>query len=398
MFANLERLARFMDEQGLDGLVATTIENVYYLTGVAAVGLEIFPHTGQAYAVVTRDALDKPHFVASRCDIDQALDAAVEIAGAIGYGVFYRELPEGVELTEGEKKLAAASVDAPVVPTPMDALVETLRRAGLAEARVGIDEDGVAHGYLDRLRGKLPRLDIREASHSLRWARKVKTEREVRSVTAAAAVAEVGIRAVCSVARPGVTELELVREFERAVAGTGGRAKFSHIKIGRGGVAGQTRPRNVALRRGDSIWFDVGCVVDGYWADIARVVNLGEPPEKLRRYYAAMKAGCDRAFAEAKPGMTGGELFALTVEAVHEAGVPHYRRNHVGHGIGVELYDRVNITPENEDVLEEGVIVNIETPYYEFGLGAVQVEDPFLMTADGNTLLTTLDRDLTVLD
>ncbi|MFE0592830.1 M24 family metallopeptidase [Micromonospora echinospora] len=398
MFANLDRLARFMDEQGLDGLVATTIENVYYLTGIAAVGLEIFPHTGQAYAVVTRDALDRPRFVASRCDVDQALDASVEIADAIGYGVFYRELPDGVALTDREKKLVATSVDAPVVPTAMDALVETLRRAGLTEARIGLDEDGVAHGYVDALRQRLPRLDVRMASTSLRWARKVKTEREVRSIATAAHVAEIGIQAVNALAAPGVTERELVREFERAVAGAGGRAKFSHIKIGRAGVWGQTRPSDVALRRGDAIWFDVGCVVDGYWADIARVVNLGEPPEKLVRYYAAMKAGCDRAFEEAKPGMTGGELFRLVVDAVHEAGVPHYRRNHVGHGIGVELYDRVNITPENEDPLEEGVVVNIETPYYEFGLGAVQVEDPFLMTADGNTMLTTLNRDLIVLD
>ncbi|WDZ82180.1 M24 family metallopeptidase [Micromonospora cathayae] len=398
MFANLERLARFMDEQGLDGLVATTIENVYYLTGVAAVGLEIFPHTGQAYAVVTRDALDKPHFVASRCDIDQALDAAVEIAGAVGYGIFYRELPDGVELTDREKKLVATSVDAPTVPTPLDALVETLRRAGLDGARIGLDEDGVGHGYPDALREKLPGLDVHFVSQALRWARKVKTAREVRSITAAAAAAEVGIKAVNALARPGVTELELVREFERAVAGVGARAKFSHIKIGRGGVAGQTRPSNVALRRGDAIWFDVGCVVDGYWADIARVSCLGEPSDKLVRYYAAMKAGCDRAYAEAKPGMTGGELFDLTVDAVHQAGVPHYRRNHVGHGIGVELYDRVNVTPGNTDDLEEGVVVNIETPYYEFGLGAVQVEDPFLVTATGNQLLTTLDRDLIVLD
>ena len=69
-------------------------------------------------------------------------------------------------------------------------------------------------------------------------------------------------------ARPGVTERELVREFDRTVAGAGARPKFTLIKIGRSGVAGQARPSDVELRRGDAIWFDVGLIYQGYWSDI----------------------------------------------------------------------------------------------------------------------------------
>jgi Xaa-Pro aminopeptidase len=110
-----------------------------------------------------------------------------------------------------------------------------------------------------------------------------------------------------------------------------------------------------------------------------------------------MLTGEERALAEAQPGMSGGELFDLTVEAVREAGVPLYRRNHVGHGIGVEAYDRVLIAPGNADRLEEGTVVNIETPYYEFGLGAIHVEDPFVVRKDKNELLTSLSRQFTVI-
>lgn len=398
MAPNTERLVRRMDELGADALVATTLENVRYLTGVSSVSLEIFPHTGECAAVVSRDRPDRPYLVSSRCDLDQALDSTADLAGAVGFGEFHREAAgrEGLDVRQVE--LGRLWRTGPVPATAADALVGVLRGSGLDTARISLDTGSLRAGTFDSLAEALPRARLRtDGADLLRWTRKVKTEPEARSLAAAAAVAEEGIRAVAGIAAPGVTERDLVREFERAVVGAGGRPRFSHIKIGAGAVLGQTRPTGARLSQGDAVWFDVGCVLDGYWADIARVVTLGEPAPRVRAYYDAMLAGADRALAAAEPGMTGKELFDITVEAVRAAGVPHYRRNHVGHGIGVEVYDRVLIAPDNDDVLEEGTVVNIETPYYEFGFGAVQVEDPFVVRSTGNELLTTLDRGLGVI-
>lgn len=396
MPANLARLTARMDRLGLDAVVATTYENVYYLTGIPSVALEVFPHTGQFYAVLIRDRPDQVRLVTSRCDADQVRDALPPVASAVGYGTFYRERGEDAVLDEDEEALWRIAVDGPAPATALDGLVHTLRAAGLERARIAVDEEGVPHGYLDALREAAPGADIRLGSEVLRWTRKVKTAEEIRRLEAVAALTERGIRAVTAAARPGVTQRELVREFETTVVAGGARPKFTLIRFGRGGVAGQATSRE-PLRHGDSLWLDVGCVLDGYWSDIARLYSLGEPSDRLARYHAAMVAGEERALAEARPGMTGKELFDLAMEAVREAGVPHYRRHHVGHGIGVEIYDPVLITPDNDDRLEEGTVVNFETPYYEFGLGAVQIEDPFVVTADGNRLLTTLERRLTVI-
>jgi Xaa-Pro dipeptidase len=370
---------------------------VYYLTGVSSVALEVFPHSGQFYAVVTRDRPGHVRLVTSRCDADQVQDVLPPVASAVGYGTFYRETGEDAVLTDEEKALWRIAVDGPAPATALDGLVHTLRQAGLDRARIAVDEEGVPHGLLDALREAVPGADVRLGSHVLRWTRKVKTAEEIRRLTAVAALTEQGIRAVTAAARPGVTQRELIRAFEETVVSAGARPKFAMIRFGRGGVAGQASSRE-PLRRGDSLWLDVGCVLDGYWSDIARLYSLGEPSERLARCHAAMVAGEERALAEARPGMAGKKLFDVTVEAVREAGVPHYRRHHVGHGIGVEIYDPVLITPDNDDCLEEGTVVNFETPYYEFGLGAVQIEDPFVVTSQGNRLLTTLERRLTVID
>jgi Xaa-Pro aminopeptidase len=68
----------------------------------------------------------------------------------------------------------------------------------------------------------------------------------------------------------------------------------------------------------------------------------------------------------------------------------------VGHGIGIETYDLPILTPSTEIPLEAGMIFEVETPYYEFGLGGAFIEDTVLVTEGEARILTTLDRDLIV--
>ncbi|MHC0432279.1 M24 family metallopeptidase [Streptomyces sp. O3] len=392
-----QRLARHLDEAGLDALVATSAENVLYLTGISSVGGQNHPYSSRALAVVTRDRTDAPYFASSSGDVDQFLDASTALSGVVAYGTFHRILPDGLELTSREERFREIGVDTPPAPDALAALVRMLTDAGYDRARIGVDENAAPLGFLERLGEALPGSEVRPAAAVLQQVRKAKSEAEVRRIGESAAIAESGIRAALGIAAEGVTERDMTREFETAVARAGGRPRFTLIKFGRNGVLGQTRPTDTPLRRGDSIWFDVGCTHQGYWSDIARTASFGEPSPRLVATYEAMLAGEQAALEAAKPGMTGGELFDLTVEAVRDAGVPHYRRHHVGHGIGAEIYEPVLITPGNQDVIEAGTVVNSETPYYEFGLGGVHVEDPFVVTPDGNQLLTTLDRSLIVI-
>jgi Xaa-Pro aminopeptidase len=82
---------------------------------------------------------------------------------------------------------------------------------------------------------------------------------------------------------------------------------------------------------------------------------------------------------------------------VREAGIPHFRRHHAGHGIGIEPYEPPFLTETSEEILEEGMVLNVETPYYEMGFGGVQLEDTIVITNDGYRPLTKLNRDLLVL-
>lgn len=398
MLIHTERLLAKMDEDGLDGLVATTQPNVLYFAGFSSLALSGFPYDAQVYAVITRSEPTRPVVVTSTVELDQMLDGHAR--DAVRFGTFYREpAAAGIELEADERWLQQVAMAAEPAAGPLEGLAAALQRLGLAEQRVGIDELGFMPGFFEKIGEQFPRARFSRASSLLRWVRKVKTPEEIRRLRRTAHVVENAIQAAAGIAREGTTEVELSREFLRSIVSQGGLPEFTLIRFGRNAVAGQRQPSRTPLQKGDTIWFDVGATVDGYWADLARIYSLGEPSPRARQIYAALLAGEERGMAQTRVGMTGGELFDVTMEATRQASHAAYRRHHVGHGIGAEVYEAPILRPGNQDTVEEGSVINIETPYYEFGLGALHVEDPYVVRADGNhEWLTTLGRELHVLE
>lgn len=402
MLVNVKRLQARMDEEGLDGIVAATLPNVHYFAGFWSLALSGFPYEGQCYAVVTRDEPDQPVVVSSTVELDQVQDgiaAGFPIKDTVNFGTFYREGPFlDVTLSEEEQYLKTISMEREALDGPLPALVAALQKVGLTGKKVGLDELGLRPDVRAGLSEALPGTTFENASALLRWVRKVKTPEEICRLRAVVKITEHAILAASAIARRGVTEYEVAREFERSIVSQGGRPQFSLIRFGRNAVAGQRVHSRTELQEGDVIWFDTGVLYDGYWSDIARGFSLGEPHERAAKIYQAMVDGEESGIAQTRVGMTGGDLFDITMAATRAAGAPHYRRHHVGHGIGSEVYEAPLLAPGNSDVIEAGSVINIETPYYEFGLGALHVEDPYVVREDGNhELLTTLPRTLQIL-
>src|SRR5207245_2054149 len=90
---------------------------------------------------------------------------------------------------------------------------------------------------------------------------------------------------------------------------------------------------------GDIIRFDIGCRAEGYYSDIARTAIFGEASPKQRDYYRAILEGERQAIDQVRAGVTANAIFVTAVEATRKAGIAHYRRHHVGHAIGLDVYD-----------------------------------------------------------
>ena len=225
----------------------------------------------------------------------------------------------------------------------------------------------------------------------------MKSAEELKRLERSLEITEKACKKAMESIREGVTELEIHQVFRRTIAeedavpvidsvGAGSHSGFPHVRAG-----------DYKVRKGDLIRFDIGCICNYYHSDTARNAVVGEPNGKQRTYYQAIKAGADRALELVRPGARASEIFEEAVKRVREAGIPHFRRTHVGHGIGIECYDPPFLSPISDHILEEGMVVNIETPYYEMGFGGLAVEDTLVVTKDGYRLLTKAKCDVFVL-
>ena len=393
MIINVPRAQRVLSEKGLDGLLAATnIPNVFYLSGVW--------RQGDLAAAAPLKGLDRPWVAIPRSEVDYLEDSPVRPAGVATYGTFYRELDETAALTGREERIKALGIDLEPVGSFLEGVVSILASAGLGKGTVGYDERGLDPALVPKIERELPGLALRPAMAVFREIRMIKTPLEIERLEKAVGITEAAITEAVLLAGEGLGEREMALAFEVGQLKRGGRPNMAHVGFGRSGALGMYNFPEDKLAKGDLIRFDVGCVYRGYLSDTARTFSWGKPADKAAAYYDALLAGQDRALGMVGPGATGDEIFNATVQEVRRRGIPHYNRQHVGHGMGLALggYDGPRLAPGDHAPLEPGMVLAVEAPYYELGLGGLQVEDTVLVTEDGCRRWTAMSRNLEILE
>jgi Xaa-Pro aminopeptidase len=85
--------------------------------------------------------------------------------------------------------------------------------------------------------------------------------------------------------------------------------------------------------------------------------------------------------------------------AAIEAGGQGERFGHgLGHGVGLEVHERPRLSQRSDDVLAAGHIVTVEPGVYLPGDFGVRIEDLVVVIDDGAEILSTVSKELTVVD
>jgi Xaa-Pro aminopeptidase len=388
------RARRLLADAGVDAVLAGTLENVYYLSQVWSENFEVLPHRTQLYALLTAQRVERPTLISGVEEAANIYDAIEDELDVYFAGRFFRFVEEQSELSELSRYVwSHVSADA-AYPTLPEAAVAAIRDAGLTGGTIAYDERGIFPENLEAIRKPLPTVSFVPGSELLRRIRAVKTDEEQARLRRSAEITESGIAAALDITAEGVRESDLIDAFEQRVLGEGARLRFAQIAFGERGATGYVMNRNARLSRTDIIRFDVGCSFRGYQSDIARNFSLDEPSAKAQRLHAAMLEGEEAAVAALKPGRPVREVVAQAIETIRAAGVDGYDRHHIGHGIGLDVYDFPILASSTEDLVEAGMVVAVETPYYELGFAGLHPEDPVLVTATGGEYLTRSSRRL----
>jgi methionyl aminopeptidase len=198
----------------------------------------------------------------------------------------------------------------------------------------------------------------------------IKTPDQIEAMATAGSVQARCLKMLRSKARPGVTTAELDEAAERFIASQGAKPSFLGYRGFPGSICASPNsmvvhgiPGDYELRRGDVLSLDVGVTKDGWVADAAITLPIGEVTSEAKHLLetteAALHAGAERA----RPGNHLGDISHAIQRRVESEGLSIIR-SLVGHGVGRDMHEDPQVPnygePGRGPELEAGMVLAIE--------------------------------------
>jgi Xaa-Pro aminopeptidase len=387
----IERIAAAITEAGFDAIVCTLPKNVLMLTGY-------WPIVGTAIALATKEG--QVFLIAPEDERDLYEDTGVNKVIPFAPG----SLDRTTTLLEDVRP----------------AFAEAVRELRLDRATIGIETKPASEqasyiamnlygfGILALLRQTIGELFTRRpADDLLSRERSVLTTYEQERVRLACAIARQAFEAGAKCLDAGMTEIEAAQYFEvplstYAIAAETVKRAGGHVACMAGTHSGNAygsfaRSTRAVIGAQDLILTHCNSHADGYWTDITRTYFRGELPKRARQMYEATleasKAGVDAV----KPGVNASDVDKAVRNVLSERGFGEQFKHGTGHGVGFAAIDHraiPRIQPNSSDVLESGMIFNIEPGIYFEDYGGIRLCDMVLVTQTGAEVLTPFHHTL----
>jgi Xaa-Pro aminopeptidase len=316
-----------------------------------------------------------------------------------------------LSLSRYQKKLRGEGIKRPGVGDVIPAL---LRERGIRRVVVpqdfpfGLAADLQRHG-----------IAVKPRPGNLFPAREYKSAAEVRKLSAALLMAEIGMAEAIQVldrAKIGkgrrllyhdvpLTSEKLRAVIDTAILQAGGLAAHTIVAGGKQGCdphEGGYGP----LRAHEPIILDIfpRSQKTGYFGDITRTVVRGHASEAVRKLYDTVLQGQKLAFQKMRPGMPTAEVHQAVQEYFVREGYRTGRRkgrmqgffHGTGHGLGLEIHESPRVGPNSAGVLQAGQVITVEPGLYYPEIGGVRLEDVALVTKASPRNLTRFEKALEI--
>jgi Xaa-Pro aminopeptidase len=356
--ANIDRLHRGMDEHGLDAIIARSGVNFTYLSGIAYSGTlarhqDLSESPRPVFLVWPRRG--RPVIV-----LNALADALTRRDSWVEHVVLYGSY----------------------VDDPLQALAGVLKDLGLADARVGFEENYLTVSQCTALTTALPRLRLVECTRMMEWVRVIKTPGEIELIKAAADLLDDAFLEVYA----SIMEHDTEREVHSRMVGSCLRcgATFAHgwMASHRNTVpaGGQS---DAPFLLGDVVRTDYVAFRRGYPGHQSRNAVIGRPSADQIRDYRKVRDVYLATMDHCRPGVLMGDVYAGAAERFDRAGFS-FRAPLVGHSVGCWWHQQEPIICRgSRRAIEAGMVLAIE-PYVAHWI----TQDLIAITADGPRLIS----------
>jgi Xaa-Pro aminopeptidase len=274
---------------------------------------------------------------------------------------------------------------------------------GIAErlqGRVGFEDDHVSVRLLEKLTAKLPDgAEMVAAGGRVEELRRVKDAGELALIEEASKLADEVWRWSVERGLAGKTEREVARGAEARIRELGGDPSFPAIvAAGPNGALPHAEPGEREIGRGELVVFDMGAQLDGYCSDGTRTYVTGDPGEEAISVYEVVREAQQASLDAIKAGVKGEDVDKVAREAIDAAGHGDRFGHGLGHGVGLEVHEAPRLSLRSDDVLAPGEVVTVEPGIYLPGKLGVRIEDLVVVTERGLRNLSSLPKELQIVE
>lgn len=286
---------------------------------------------------------------------------------------------------------------------------------------LALEFDVQSFSSIERLKAAFGGVKAINASPMIRQARACKTPGEIDLIRRSGQKQQWVYNKIPSLYQPGMTDIELQIEIERAsrlegclgqfrISGTSMELYMANILVGDNadnptpydfamGGAGMdpslpVGSNGTVIRPGQSIMVDVNGNYTGYMTDMTRTFTLTSLPRHAVKAHECSIRICRELAAMARPGVEARELFHRAEQIAASESLSDYFMGHrqkagfVGHGLGIEINEAPVIAPRSRDILAPGNVFALEPKFVIPGVGAVGVENTYCV-GEGETVCLT---------
>jgi methionyl aminopeptidase len=225
----------------------------------------------------------------------------------------------------------------------------------------------------------------------------VKNDEEIAKMRRAGRIVAGAIDRVVAAVAPRKSTADLDRVAEDYIRSVGGTPNFLGYRgfpasicasLNDEVVHGIPSPKRI-LVEGDLLSLDFGAIWEGFHADSAVTVFVGEPPsDEAEKLVRVTEESLEAGISEIREGATLGDIGHAVQQVVEGAGFSVVRE-YVGHGIGRALHEDPQIPnygmPGHGKQLKRGYVIAVE-PMVNMGDWPTRVlaDDWTVVTADGS--------------
>ena len=172
-----------------------------------------------------------------------------------------------------------------------------------------------------------------------------KSRKELEKMRAAGRLVGQVLAHLRTMAKPGITTLEIDRAAEKMIRDAGALPTFKGYNGFPFSICASVNeqivhgfPSNYVLKDGDIFSIDCGATLEGYVGDTATTVPVGEVDEAKLKLIQVTEECLERAIQQCRPGNHLGDI-GWAVQQHAEANGYSVVRDYVGHGIGRRMHE-----------------------------------------------------------